>query len=229
MDTLYTSSLASDLGTISYGKCLDLQMRLVQLRKKEIIKDTALFLEHDPPVYTIGRKSDPSNWPGIDPVRTDRGGDVTYHSPGQLVLYPIFDLRRDGKIDVRGFVKNMEKAVMGALGENGIESYVGEEPGIWTSSGNRKVASLGMAISDNVSYHGVAINLTGEPLKGFMKINPCGLNPEVMGYAGIPREKMIRSLMKQLEDIFHIEKFVNGNEFLSMVDAFSVKDEASLP
>lgn len=217
MDALYTSSLATDLGKISYEECLDLQLGLVDLRKKGLISDTVLFLEHDPPVYTIGRKSDPANWPGINPVKTDRGGDVTYHSPGQLVFYPILDLTVNGKIDVRRLVKGMEKVVIDALSDNGMETYVGEEPGIWTRGTDRKVASLGMAISGHVSYHGVAINLTPEPLEGFMKINPCGLDPSVMGYVGVSRDDMIASLMKALGNEFNIRNKIGRDDFLSLL------------
>lgn len=216
MGTRYTSNLATDLGRISYDSCLDLQMRLAELRKAGIIGDTVLFLEHDPPVYTIGRKSDPSNWPGIDPVRTDRGGDVTYHSPGQLVFYPIFNLLENGKVDVRAFVRRIEKSVMDALLENGVETYVGEEPGIWTKDGDRKVASLGMAIQGNVSHHGVAVNISPEPLEGFARINPCGLDPKVMGYVPIGRSRLIGSLLKSLSETFAPFEMVGKDDIMSL-------------
>lgn len=218
-----TSSPAVDLGIISYGDCLALQKRLVSLRKKGAMADSVLFLEHDPPVYTIGRKSDPANFPGIDPVKTDRGGDVTFHGKGQLVFYPIFDTTQNGRLDVRAFVKNMEKVVMNALSSLGHETYVGDEPGIWLKGADRKVASIGMAIDSHVSYHGVAINYTAEPLEYFSKIHPCGLEPTVMGYVDVSRDDLMKALLEQFSIIFGemrlmpLEKFMNAVENMERI------------
>lgn len=227
MENPSTSSLAVDLGDIGYSDCLEIQLKLVALRKSGAIGDTILFLEHNPPVYTIGRKSDPANWPGIDPVRTERGGDVTYHSPGQLVIYPILDLMKDGKVDVRSHVRKIENIVIDALKENGVEAYIGvEEPGIWTSGTNLKVASVGMAIDHHVSYHGIAINYTGEPLEGFMKINPCGLDPSVMGYVDISRDNLISSLLDQFSRGFNGFAFIARNEFMNTLNKLELQKSA---
>lgn len=218
MGTLSTSNLAVDLGPIPYGECLDIQMDLVKLRRAGMIGNVLLFLEHDPPVYTIGRKSDPTNWKGLDPVRTDRGGDVTYHGPGQLVVYPIFDISRDGSVDVRSFVKSVEKTVMSALSENEVDSYVGEEPGIWSVKSKKKVASIGMAIDRHISYHGIAINYTRKAVEGFARINPCGLDPSSMGYVEIPREKLVNSLLQQFGKVFSPHRPISRSEFMDLLE-----------
>lgn len=215
MENLSISNLAVDLGEIPYDQCLDIQLKLVSLRKSGLIGDVVLFLEHNPPVYTIGRRSNPKNWPGIDPVKTERGGDVTYHSPGQLVVYPILDLMHDGKVDVRSHVKKIENIVIDALSENGVKTFIGEEePGIWTSYDRKKVASVGMAIDRHVSYHGIAINYTSEPLEGFGRINPCGLDPSVMGSVDVSREKIVDSLLKQFSESFSKFTLISREEFL---------------
>jgi lipoyl(octanoyl) transferase len=188
----YTTKLLVDLGTIEYHRCLDLQHILVSSRKTEIIPDILLFLEHSPGVYTIGRKANPANFPGLDPVKIERGGDITYHGEGQLVAYPIFDMRSSGKLDVRRFVQRIEAVAISAIGHLGYIASVGEEPGIWV--GNKKVASMGMAIDGFVSYHGIAFNYSPKVLEGFMKIRPCGIDPGSMGYLETSRDRLSNAL-----------------------------------
>ena len=195
----YTTRLSVDLGTIEYRRCLDLQHLLVSRRKAGIIPDILLFLEHSPGVYTIGRKADPANFPGLDPVRIERGGGITYHGEGQLVVYPIFDMRLSGKIDVRRFVQRIESVAINAIEQLGYKAGVGDEPGIWV--GNKKVASIGMAIDDFVSYHGIAFNYSPKVLESFMRIRPCGLDPASMGYLKISRDR----LLQVLHDAFSAE------------------------
>jgi lipoate-protein ligase B len=202
MENLSTSNLHTDLGRIGYQECLELQLKLLKLRKTGEIGNIMLFLEHDPPVYTIGRKSDPGNFGKVNVVATDRGGDVTYHSPGQLVVYLIFNIENDGRRDVRKFVHAVENAIMESIAHFGYDPYVGDEPGIWIKQGNKKVASLGMAIDGSVSYHGFSLNFTEEPLEGFRKVNPCGLDPEVMGYVPVDRNSLISELLINFERIF---------------------------
>ncbi|MCL4328842.1 MAG: lipoyl(octanoyl) transferase LipB [Candidatus Thermoplasmatota archaeon] len=192
MESHFTSRLAVDLGTIPYEECLELQRALVRLRADERIPDAVLFVDH-PPVYTIGRKADPSNFPGISPVKVERGGDVTYHGPGQLVVYPIFRLWDNGKVDVRELVRIITGAVIEFLHDNGYAAYIGEEPGIWISG--KKVASVGMAVDSGVTFHGAAINLAPGVLTGFRKIRPCGLSSEVMSFVPVRRDKAITDLI----------------------------------
>ena len=188
----FTTRLSVDLGTIEYGRCLDLQRLLVSRRKAETIPDILLFLEHSPGVYTIGRKADPANFPGLDPIKIERGGDITYHGDGQLVVYPIFDMRFSGKLDVRRFVQRIESVAINAISNLGNKAYVGEEPGIWVDK--KKVASIGMAIDGFVSYHGIAFNYSPNVLEGFMKIRPCGLDPGSMGYIDTSRSALLHEL-----------------------------------
>ncbi len=190
-----TSNHYTDLGTIDYGECLDLQKRVVKQVKLGRIGNTVMFLKH-PPTYTIGRKAESSNYTGIDPVRTERGGDVTYHGPGQVVVYFVFDTRVHGRRDVGRLLRSIENAVQSSLEKQNCEIHIGEEPGFW--NGDRKIGSLGMAMDDYVSFHGVSINTGPEVLDGFRKINPCGLNPDVMSYVRIDEGLFRSGLLESL-------------------------------
>jgi lipoyl(octanoyl) transferase len=196
----YTTRLLVDLDTIEYNKCLDLQHLLVNRRKAGIIPDILLFLEHSPGVYTIGRKANPANFPDLDPVKIERGGDITYHGEGQLVVYPIFDIRSSGKLDVRRFVQRIESVAISALEHLGYQAGIGDEPGIWVAK--KKVASIGMAIDGFVSYHGIAFNYSPNVLKGFMRIRPCGLDPVSMGYVETSRNALIKALSDAFSEEF---------------------------
>lgn len=203
MERRCTSNLAADLGRISYDECLELQHRLVSLRRTDQVGNILLFLEHGP-VYTIGRKADPANYPEINVTRTERGGDVTYHGPGQLVVYVVFRVERDGRMDVRRFVSDVSQSFVQALRSSGFDAEEGkEEPGIWINHGGRKkVGSVGMAIDHGVSYHGVSLNLTEETLERFRKIRPCGMDPSVMWYVDVPRTDIIAKLLEELGSRF---------------------------
>lgn len=159
-----------------------------------------LLLEHDPPVFTIGRKADPSNSPGIDAIKTERGGDITFHGPGQLVIYPIMDVRIEGRRDVRAFVHKLERSVIAAIGSLGLEGKIGEEPGIWV--GSKKVASVGLAMDDYVSYHGISINYSQSPLEGFRMIRPCGLDPLLIGHIGRERRDLVKATVDAFSEEF---------------------------
>lgn len=199
---LSTSNLFTDLGIIDYKECLSLQRKLVQLRKLSATGNVVLLLEH-PSVYTIGRKADIGNFRHVNPVRTERGGDVTYHGPGQLVIYLIFDTRIKGKRDVGALIRNVSDSVIGALKNQGLEVYTGEEPGFW--SGGKKFGSFGMAMDDYVSFHGISINTGEEVLDGFRKINPCGLDPDLMTYINIDKGNFMEDLVDLLSE--HYGKF----------------------
>src|SRR5579883_2837598 len=146
-----------DLGRVGYGEALELQRALVERRKRGEIPDQLLIVEH-PHVVTMGRNGHEENVlatpellarAGIEFHRTDRGGDVTYHGPGQIVGYPIFDLR-EWKRDVVAYVRGIEETIIQALGEFGIEG--GREPGatgVWVQApaGPAKIAAIGIHIS----------------------------------------------------------------------------------
>ena len=162
-------------GRVEYGRALAWQEALLA-RRLAGGSDVLLLLEH-PPVYTLGRGADPRHLgtaaDGDVPVfRAHRGGQVTYHGPGQLVGYPILDLRRL-RPDVRWYLRTLEEALIAALGDLGIAA--GRRPGltgVWV--GGRKIASIGVALRRWVSWHGFALNV-GPDLRGFAAITPCGI------------------------------------------------------
>ncbi len=221
MGCRYTSNLAVDLGRISYGRAYEIQKQLVELIKQDCQNGFLLFLEHDP-VYTVGRKPIPENYSGVDVVVTERGGDVTYHGPGQMVVYPIFQISGQERIDVREYVHFVEKIVIDILEKAGYKAFVGDEPGIWigTSNGDRKVASMGMAIDHGISYHGVSINLTKEAVQGFLKINPCGLDPSVMHYASVTARSVKNEFIKAFSSRYGPFQEMDAGSFLSSLSVF---------
>jgi lipoate-protein ligase B len=172
-----------NLGVVEYREAHDLQERVRGARHAGAVPDTLLLLEH-PPVYTRGRRSSPGelgmgeDWyraQGIDVVDVDRGGKVTYHGPGQLVGYPIV-----GVDDVMAYVATLERAIAAALDDEGIAARGRSHEGIaWTGVwvGDRKLASIGLHVSQGVSKHGFAVNVDNS-LEPFGWIVPCGL-PEV--------------------------------------------------
>jgi lipoyl(octanoyl) transferase len=173
------------LGEIGYREALVLQERVREARQRELIPDTLLLLEHNPAVYTRGRRSAPGElsmgeaWyaeRGIEIIETNRGGKVTYHGPGQLVGYPI--VRVD---DVVAYVRLLERTLVGALNEVGISARARDEEGpdytgVWVE--NRKIASIGVHVSRGVTTHGFAINVQARALEPFTWVVACGL-PEV--------------------------------------------------
>src|SRR5262245_44220458 len=136
--------------------------------------DELWLLEH-PPVFTLGMAADPSHVLAagdIPVVRTDRGGQVTYHGPGQLVAYPLLDLKRHG-LSVRALVTLLEESVIGLIAAEGISGEARRDaPGVYVQG--RKLASLGLRVRRGASYHGLALNVDLD-LEPFARINPCGL------------------------------------------------------
>ncbi|MFB3818704.1 MAG: lipoyl(octanoyl) transferase LipB [Candidatus Methylomirabilales bacterium] len=174
-----------DLGLEPYGATLLRQERLVRERQEGRIPDTLLLVEH-PPVVTLGRAKTHANLAvgpqelaarGVEFFEITRGGDATYHAPGQLVGYPIFDLRQHGR-DVLVFCRHMEAALIGVLADFGIAAAgVAGKAGVWV--GPRKIASLGISVRRWVAFHGFALNVSTD-LAGFGVIRPCGEDPGVM-------------------------------------------------
>jgi lipoyl(octanoyl) transferase len=167
-------------GQIPYADARELQQRLEDARLGDAIPDVLLLLEH-PPVYTKGRRSTPDELPmgedwyrrqGIEVTDTDRGGRVTYHGPGQLVGYPIVSLRPYGD-DVHEYIRRMERLMIGALGEWGVEaSCIEGQTGVW--AGDRKIGSIGVHVNRGITTHGFAINVNND-LQPFEWIVPCGI------------------------------------------------------
>lgn len=176
-------ALLLNLGSVEYGRALELQRGLLQLRQSDQVPDTLVLLEH-PPVITIGKSGDGTNLlvsetelaaRGIELHRIERGGDITFHGPGQLIGYPVFSLRQ-GIAGVRAFVEGVERALVAALAELLVKA--GTRPGhigVWVD--DRKIASLGVAVQRSVTFHGFALNVTTD-LDDFRFINPCGM-PDV--------------------------------------------------
>jgi lipoyl(octanoyl) transferase len=174
------------LGRMPYGPALELQRDLARRRiAREIPRDLLLLVEH-PPVITLGRGSQAAHLPtprefldarGIEIFEIERGGDVTFHGPGQLVGYPIFNLS-EHRADLHWFLRQMEQALIVALEPLGItgERRAGYT-GVWT--GGRKLASIGVHVRQWVTWHGFALNVTTD-LSYFDLIVPCGIPDVVM-------------------------------------------------
>ncbi|MBM4264206.1 MAG: lipoyl(octanoyl) transferase LipB [Deltaproteobacteria bacterium] len=164
-----------DLGSLEYQTALTLQEKLVESKQREPSDDILLFVEH-PHIYTLGRGGKETNVlaPREVPVyRSSRGGDVTYHGPGQLVVYPIIDLRSKLRKDVHRYVRNLEMSAISTLKDFGL-SATRRPPytGIWIN--DRKIAAIGVAVKRSITYHGLALNVNTD-LSYFQRIVPCGL------------------------------------------------------
>lgn len=180
------------LGTVGYRDALELQEKCVEARRAGAAADKLLLLEH-PRVITLGRGAGSDNLlassaalaaQGIEVHRVSRGGDITYHAPGQLVGYLILDLAARGECDVRAFLRRIESALADALSELGVPTrtlsgYTGlfAQPaaGAPAAARPRKLASIGVGIRSWVTYHGFALNVDPD-LSGFDAIVPCGLD-----------------------------------------------------
>jgi len=200
-----------DLGHLRYADALAIQRELVEQHKRGEIADQLLFVEH-PHVVTMGRNGHGENLlaspevlerSGIEFHHTDRGGDVTYHGPGQIVGYPIFDLR-DWKRDVVAYIRGIEEVLIQTLAEFGIAA--GRCPGAsgaWV--GDAKVAAVGVHISRWVTSHGFALNLDTD-LNYFQYIIPCGLKQPVTSMRALgstaTRSEVITALTHAFARVF---------------------------
>jgi lipoyl(octanoyl) transferase len=194
-------------GIVPYEEARQAQLRLREARQRDEVPDVLLLLEHSP-VYTRGRRSTPEELPmgagwyerqGIEVRETDRGGRVTYHGPGQLVAYPIVSLRPYGD-DVHEYVRRLERVMIEALAEHGVEAGLVEGlTGVWTHpprrraenprmareigpsapEGARKIGSIGVHVSRGVTTHGLAVNVDND-LQPFEWIVPCGIEGVAM-------------------------------------------------
>jgi len=205
---------AHDLGRVGYAEALGLQKELVEKRKRGLICDQLLIVEH-PHVITLGRNGQMNNLlaseevlrrAGIEFHPSDRGGDITYHGPGQVVGYPIFDLR-EWKRDVVAYVRTLEQVIMDALAEFGIEA--GRVPGctgVWVDG--KKVAAIGVHISRWVTSHGFALNHTTD-LTYFQYIVPCGLTKPVTSMRALgcdaSREEVVAALTRSFSNRFEFD------------------------
>jgi lipoyl(octanoyl) transferase len=181
------------LGRVSYTEALAIQQQVISARKQNLVSDTLLLLEH-PPVLTLGRNARRSNilasddllaQRGVELHEINRGGDVTYHGPGQLIGYPIIDLRGDlpgkkgphlGPVD---YVRLLEEVLIRTCGDFGVMTQrICKLTGVWTLAGGsireKKIAAIGVHVSQGVTSHGFALNVTTD-LRDFEWIIPCGI------------------------------------------------------
>lgn len=200
---------------MGYGEAYSLQQRLHEARMQGEIPDTLLLLEH-PPVITLGKGWHASNLlfseaeytrRGIEVYPTDRGGDVTYHAPGQLVGYPIFNLCEHGR-DLHRYLRNVEEALIRTLHDFGLEGR--REPkytGVWI--GEEKIAAIGIKASRWVTMHGFALNVNTD-LTPFRWIIPCGIQEkgvtsmqQLLGHS-VPMEQVTQSVMERFSEVFEL-------------------------
>ena len=185
------------LGLVEYDAAWALQRELAA--KATADRGFLLLLEH-PPVITLGRNADSRNVLDAGPVpvrRIDRGGDVTWHGPGQLVGYPILDVRRWG---ARRYVEGLERSVVDVCRRFGVEAR--RKPGcvgVWAAGG--KIASVGVRIARGVSMHGFALNVGGD-LSGFARIHPCGVPS--CAVTSISRERGIETAVEAVAEAFRL-------------------------
>lgn len=205
------SCLWRDLGVVEYAAAFELQQALAARRKRGEIADQFLIVEH-PHTITLGRNGRMENLLACDEILeragvafhpTDRGGDITYHGPGQIVAYPILDLR-EWKRDVVAYVRALERVIIDALSDFGLAA--GRNPGmtgVWVNGA--KIAALGVHISRWVTSHGFALNVSTD-LSYFQYIVPCGLSKPVTSMsalgAGAPRERVIERLVFHFGCVF---------------------------
>jgi lipoyl(octanoyl) transferase len=211
---MITTALAcevGDLGRARFAEALEKQHELVELRKSGEISDRLLIVEHLH-VVTMGRNGRHENLlaepellarSGIEFYETDRGGDVTYHGPGQIVGYPILDLR-EWKRDVHAYVRAIEQVIIDALAEFGIAAgREGGATGVWTSEG--KIAAIGVHISRWVTSHGFALNVDTD-LNYFRYIVPCGLTKPVTSMRSLgcqaERGEVVAALIQNFGKVF---------------------------
>ena len=197
------------LRSVDYQQALSLQEQLLELVEKKRLDDTLLLLEH-PSVLTMGVRADMANirvdleqlqHMGVELYKVNRGGDVTYHGPGQIVGYPIFDLNRHGR-DIRDFIWRIQEVFIRLLArEYGLDAHreVGKHTGVWI--GNDKITAMGIAVKHGISMHGFAFNVNTD-LSHFAWINPCGLSDR-----GVTS---LQKLTNEAQDMEKVKRSVAG-------------------
>jgi lipoyl(octanoyl) transferase len=231
------------LGRVRYAEALALQERLFEQRLEGVIGDTVLLLEHEP-VVTLGRGAHEDNVLappgrleklGVDLHETGRGGDVTYHGPGQLVCYPIFDLRPD-RCDIRRYVRDLARVMIAIAGDHGVEAaFLEGDPklvGVWVDEASpsrwpgdprapggatrtAKIGAIGVRLSRWVTMHGFALNVSTD-LSGFRLIVPCGIaeygvtSLEVLGVVAPPVVEVARATVPHLIQVFGVDGRLAG-------------------
>jgi len=224
-----TSCLVTDLGLISYADAFALQQRVVRARKAGAIHDVFLLCEHAH-VITLGRNANRANLLASEHVLrqkrvelqvTNRGGDITYHGPGQIVGYPILDLTNI-KRDVAWYVRGLEEAMIRASADFGVTAYrVPGKTGVWVAAGDgeQKLAAIGVHISRWVTSHGLAYNVSTD-LRHFDLIIPCGIvdrkatSLEKLLSRGVSLAEVKPRLTQHLADVFSLTPHLTSREQL---------------
>ncbi len=233
------SLLIVDAGLISYTEAFALQQRMVAARKSGALEDVLFFCEH-PHVITLGRSGHRENLLASEPVlrqkgvafhESDRGGDITYHGPGQIVGYPILDLNLI-KRDVHWYVRGLEEAMIRAAAEFGIEAYrVPGKTGIWVRAGDteEKLAAIGVHLSRWITSHGFAFNVSTD-LRYFDLIVPCGIadrkatSLEKLLSRGVALGEVKAALVRQFCEVFSFSpSSVSHSDFLSTLPELSAE------
>lgn len=204
-----------NLGRCEYEKALEIQYDMLKKRQDGIIEDTLILVEH-PPVITLGRQAERAHIIGAEKLlqkngikifETNRGGDVTYHGPGQIVGYPIFNIR-ESKMGIRQFVENLEEVFIRLLKDKyNINAHRNKEhTGVWI--GNYKIAAIGLAVKRGVTMHGFAFNVNTN-LDHFKFIVPCGISDKgvtsVESLVGKPVDfdEENKSVLKYFSEVFN--------------------------
>lgn len=177
--SLRSSLEVVDLGLCEYQRAYEIQLEAVSQKKEDPTLSDKLYLVEHPRVFTYGRKT-PEGIKKPEPYFViERGGEATYHCPGQLVAYPILTLK-DSERDLGVFLRNLEEVIIETLAHWNLKGERKEgATGVWVNHQTRKIASIGVAFKHWVSLHGIALNVDND-LKGFYEISPCGFSPEVM-------------------------------------------------
>lgn len=205
-----------NLGLAAYKDVWDLQKKIHLYKQKNKSEDVIITVEH-PHVYTLGKIGDRNHLlisddemknTGISYYEIDRGGDITYHGPGQLVVYPIFDLNNYYK-DTHRFLRDLEEIVMLTLKEYGIDSYREEDyTGVWV--GGEKICAIGIKVSRWITMHGLAFNINND-LSYFDKIIPCGIfHKDVISLSRVLKKEIemteiISKILDNFMQVFNIE------------------------
>jgi len=217
---------------VSYQTGLDMQQRILKARQENAIPDTVLVLQHNP-VVTLGNRGrdnyllkteDEYREMGIDLFHAERGGDVTYHGPGQWVLYPILHLGGN-EADSHGYLSNLEETAIRTLADFGVEGFRKEgKSGAWTDAG--KIAAIGFRLKKWVSFHGMSFNVRLD-LSGFQTLVPCGLVGEpvaslktILGDA-CPAMPLVRdALLNHFSEVCNrdLERFDSDGELPSALE-----------
>jgi lipoate-protein ligase B len=205
-----------DMGLVPYGQALELQHRLVAAQKNGAGGDALLLLQH-PAVLTLGRRANAGNIIAtqaelarerIEIFNVERGGDVTYHGPGQLVGYPIFNLRHFRK-DVSWFVESMAEVLVRTLAEYGVHGqYRRDMPGVWV--GDNKIVAIGVRIESWITYHGFAFNVNTD-MRHWQLIVPCGIADkgvtslsDVLGHT-VTTDDVVPVVARYFGEVFGVE------------------------